>query len=79
MVCSSDTQGSKVAGINITELARRSQVVEGALRDVMATGEGAAMITKFLQARGHNEVVEMIGSGGAPPSATQWVSCCSPV
>ena len=41
-------------------------MMEEALRDVMTTGEGAAAFTGFLQARGHKEVVGMIGSGGVP-------------
>ena len=38
--------------------------MEGALKDVLTTGEGAGMLVKFMQARGHEEVpvVGMIAS-----------------
>ena len=42
------------------ELARRSQVLEEALRVVMSTDTD---VTGFLQAKGHHEVVGMIESG----------------
>ena len=75
---SSGTQapGVEVAGIDIAELVRKSQVTEEALRGVMTTGEGAAAFTRFLQGRGHTEVVGMIGSGGVSLFATIRVSCC---
>ena len=63
----------------VAELARKSQVMEGAMRDVTTTGEGAAASSGFLQARGHSEMVEMIESQGVPLFVTQRVSCCSPV
>ena len=43
----------------VAELVRRSQVLEEALKEVMAPGE----VTEFLQASGHHEVVGMIKSG----------------
>ena len=55
----------------VAELKERRQTMEGALRDVMTTGQGATASSGFLQARGHNEVVGMIGSEGVPLSATQ--------
>ena len=45
--------------------------MEDALKDAMTAGEGAGMFARFVQARGHNEVVEMIASEGVSPSATQ--------
>ena len=62
--------GVEVAGIDIAELVRKSQVMEEALRDVMTTGQGVAAFTGYLQARGHKEVVGMIESGGVSLSAT---------
>ena len=41
----------------VAELVRRSQVMEGALRDVLTTWNGAGALKGFLQARGHEEVV----------------------
>ena len=52
-------------------MKRRNQVMEDALKDAMTAGEGAGMFARFVQARGHNEVVEMIASEGVSPSATQ--------
>ena len=60
----------EVAGVDVAELVRKSQVMEAALRDVMTTGEGAAAFTGFLQARSHKEVVGMITSEGVTLSAT---------
>ena len=39
------------------ELVRRSQVLEEALREVLTTGEAAPVVTRFLQANDHHEVV----------------------
>ena len=55
----------------MAELKRRNQVMEDALKDALTTGEGAGMFAKFMQARGHDEVVGMIASGGVSPSATK--------
>ena len=45
------------------ELVRRSHVLEETLRKVATTGEVAPVVTRFLQANGHHEVVGMIKSG----------------
>ena len=55
----------------VAEERRRSQAMEGALKDVLTMGEGAGMLAKLMQARGHGEVVGMIASGGVSPSVTQ--------
>ena len=44
----------------VGELVKRSQMLEEALRDVLATGTN---LTGYLQAKGHIEVVGMINSG----------------
>ena len=54
----------------VAEERRRSQAMEAALKDVLTKGEGAGMLAKFMQARGHGEVVGMIASGGVSPSMT---------
>ena len=53
------------------ELVRRSQVLEEALWEVMTTGEAAPMVTGFLQATGHHEVVGMIESGSQKAPAPE--------
>ena len=45
--------------------------MEDALRDALTTGEGAGMFARFMQAKGHDEVVGMITSGGETPSETR--------
>ena len=49
------------------ELARKSQMLEEALRDMVASGTD---VSRFLQSKGHHEVAGMIGSGSqlAPAS-----------
>ena len=42
---------------------RRSQVLEEELREVLTTGEATPVVTRFLQANDHHEVVGMIKSG----------------
>ena len=42
--------------------------MEAALRDVMTEGEGAGMMARFLEAKGHSGVVGMIALGGQLPS-----------
>ena len=60
----------EMAGVDITALARRSQVMEEALRDVLTSGKEDGALKGFLQARGHKEVVGMIESEGVSFSAT---------
>ena len=55
----------------VAEERRRVRAMEDALQDVLSTGGGAGMLAKFMQARGHGEVVEMIASGGVPPPVTR--------
>ena len=45
---------------------KRSQMLEEALRDVLATGTN---LSEYLQAKGHSEVVGMINSGSQMPPA----------
>ena len=45
--------------------------MEVALKDGLTTGEGAGMLVRFMQARGHDEVVGMIASEGVSPSETK--------
>ena len=56
---SAASPGSLGAG-EAGETEKRSQMLEEALRDVLATGTN---LTEFLQAKGHGEVVGMINSG----------------
>ena len=80
-------QDKQAAGDNdnqeVAELKRRNRAMEDALRCVVATdagiGECTGMMQKFLQEKGHSEVVGFITAGGATPSVTKRVSCCSPV
>jgi hypothetical protein len=59
----------------MAELRRRSQAMEDALRDVMSTDEGigdcTGMMARFMQSKGHSEVVGIITAGGALPSVTK--------
>ena len=67
------------AGLNSTQeqevelavLRTRSREMEAALRDVMTEGEGAGMLARLLEAKGHGGVVGMIASGGVLPSGAQ--------
>ena len=52
----------------LAELRVKSREMEAALRDVMTEGEGAGMMTRFLEAKGHSGVVGMIALGGQLPS-----------
>ena len=54
----------------VAEVMRRSQALEAALKDVMSSGEGAAVVTGYLQAKGHGEVVGIITSECVGRSAT---------
>ena len=56
LAASPGSLGAEEAG----ELVKRSQMLEEALRDVLATGTN---LTGYLQAKGHNEAVGMINSG----------------
>ena len=55
----------------VAELRKKSQAMEGALKDIMTEGDGAGMLIRFMQARGHEGVVGMITSGGVLPSGAQ--------
>ena len=67
------------AGLNSTQeqegelavLRTRSREMEAALRDVMTEGEGAGMLARLLEAKGHGGVVGMITSGGVLPPGAQ--------
>ena len=52
----------------LAELRTKNREMEAALRDVMTEGEGAGMMTRFLEAKGHSGVVGMIALGGQLPS-----------
>ena len=52
----------------LAELRLKSKEMEAALRDVMTEGEGAGMMARFLEAKGHSGVVGMIALGGQLPS-----------
>ena len=70
-----DQQAKQVAGDSdnqeVAELKRRNQAMEDALRCVVATDESTGMMQKFLQEKGHSEVVGIITAGGATPSVTK--------
>ena len=51
-----------------TERARKSQMLEEALRQVQASGTD---VSRFLESQGHYEVAGMITSGGVLPSGAQ--------
>ena len=55
----------------VAELRRRNQAMENALRCVMSTDESTGMMQKFMQEKGHSEVVGIITAGGAMPSGTK--------
>ena len=55
----------------VAELRRRNQAMENALRCVMSTDESTGMMQKFMQEKGHSEVVGIITAGGAMPSVTK--------
>jgi hypothetical protein len=55
----------------VAEERRRASAMENALKDVLTMGEGAGMLAKLMQARGHGEVVGMIGTGGVSPFVTK--------
>jgi hypothetical protein len=57
--------------VELAELRARSREMEAALRDVMTEGEGAGMLARLLEAKGHGGVVGMIASGGVLPSGAQ--------
>ena len=62
---SSSQQEAELAG-----LRARNREMEAALRDVLTEGEGAGMIARLLEAKGHSGVVGMIALGGQlPPKA----------
>jgi hypothetical protein len=65
-VAAGDSDSQEVA-----ELKRRNQAMEEALRCVVATDESTGMMQKFLQEKGHSEVVGIITAGGATPSVTK--------
>jgi hypothetical protein len=54
----------------MAELRRKSQAMEDALRDVMST-ESTGMMAKFMQEKGHGDVVGIITAGGALPSVAK--------
>jgi hypothetical protein len=55
----------------MAELKRRNQAMEDALRCVISTDESTGMMEKFMQSKGHSEVVGIITAGGAMPSVTK--------
>ena len=62
-----DQQAEQAAGasdsLEVAELRRRYQAMEGALQDVLVLGEMGDTLTQLMQTRGHGEVVGMINSG----------------
>ena len=60
--------GSTSVDQEVAELRRKNQAMEGALKDVLAMGEGAGTLAMLMQARGHEGVVGMITSGDVLPS-----------
>jgi hypothetical protein len=57
--------------VELAVLRTRSREMEAALRDVMTEGEGAGMLARLLEAKGHGGVVGMITSGGVLPPGAQ--------
>ena len=63
---SGDASGSQ----EVAEERRRVSAMEDALKDVLTMGEGAGMMARLLEAKGHGGVVGMIALGGQlPPKA----------
>ena len=52
-------------------LRARNREMEAALRDVLSEGEGAGMLARCLEAKGHSGVVERIALGGQLPSEAE--------
>ena len=63
---SSSQQEAELAG-----LRARNREMEAALRDVLSEGEGAGMLARCLEAKGHSGVVERIALGGQLPSEAE--------
>ena len=63
---SSSQQEAELAG-----LRARNREMEAALKDVLIEGEGACMLARCLEAKGHSGVVERIALGGQLPSGAE--------
>ena len=63
--------GSTSVEQEVAELRKKSQAMEGAMKDIMTEGDGAGMLVRFMQARGHEGVTGMITLGGVLPSGAQ--------
>jgi hypothetical protein len=55
----------------MAELRTKNREMEAALRDVMTEGEGAGMLARLLESKGHSGVVGMIALGGQLPSGAK--------
>jgi hypothetical protein len=63
---SSSQQEAELAG-----LWARNREMEAALREVLTEGEGAGMLARLLESKGHSGVVGRIALGGQLPSEAE--------